>query len=271
MVYHKTSGGFFLLPRGWQDNPAWRDEPFSRAQAWAWLVEEARWKPARVNIAGKTVELQRGELSYSIRFLAVRWGWGKGVVERFIGRLKTETLIETRSETGRLIITIRNYNEMQSTSDKGGAETETLIETSPGHRRDTAGTNKNQSNKSNKGKKGLVAVVDDAAEAVGAWNEMAGRHGLAQVSRLTEARHQKLRHRLSEAGGLDGWRHALGKLAAAKWMHGENDRGWKADFDFMLQQKSFTRLVEGGYDRVTPPATDNGVFTLIEQGWLCRN
>lgn len=251
------------MPRGWQDHPAWRDEPFSRAQAWAWLVEEARWKPTRVSICGKTVELQRGELSHSIRFLAERWGWGKGVVERFIGRLKTETLIKTRNETGQLIISICGYDEMQAVPNVDGTASETRNETPPGQQQDSTGTKKNQSNQRNEGNSSLVILTDDAFEAVEAWNEMAERHGLPRVSRLTDARRQKLRQRLSDAGGMDGWRHALGKLAAAKWMHGENDRGWKADFDFMLQQKSFTRLMEGGYDRGAAHGSGNGFHEMM--------
>ncbi|MCW0235302.1 MAG: hypothetical protein OJJ21_17010 [Ferrovibrio sp.] len=256
--------GFFLMPRGWQDHPAWRGEPFSRAQAWVWLIEEARWKPTKVSIAGKTVELQRGELSHSIRFLAERWGWGKGVVERFIGRLKTETLIETRNETGQLIISICKYDEMQASPDETETVSETPLWTAPGQHRDSTGTKKNQGNEGNEGNQTLV-VADDAVLAFNAWNEMAEQYGLARAAKLTDERRQKLRRRLADAGGLDGWRYALSKVAAAGWMHGQNDSGWRADFDFLLQQKSFTRLMEGGYDRAPSKNRPSGnAFTTMD-------
>lgn len=160
------------MPRGWQDNPIWRDEPFSRAQAWAWLVEEARWRPSRISIAGKTVELQRGELSHSIRFLAKRWGWGKGVVERFIGRLKTETLIETRTETGQLIISIRNYDEMQATRHESGTASGTLFETPAGQQQDSTGTKKKERKPS---KEGNISAKADAPAAPHGDADLKGR------------------------------------------------------------------------------------------------
>jgi hypothetical protein len=37
-------------------------------------------------------------------------------------------------------------------------------------------------------------------------------------------------------------------LERSAFCRGENDRGWRADFDFLLQPKSFTKLLEGAYD-----------------------
>src|SRR5690606_31060409 len=70
--------------------------------------------------------------------------------------------------------------------------------------------------------------------------------------RLTEERRAKLRQRLADAGGLDGWRAALDKLARSPHCTGQNDRGWRADLDFLLQKSSFLRLLEGRYDPRRP-------------------
>jgi len=90
---------------------------------------------------------------------------------------------------------------------------------------------------------------DLAALAVADWNAVAEQTGLPSVQRLTAQRKAKLRARLTEAGGIEGWRAALAKLKANGWMHGQNERGWKASFDFLLQESSFTKLMEGAYDR----------------------
>lgn len=90
-------------------------------------------------------------------------------------------------------------------------------------------------------------------EAVRCWNAMAGRVGLAEVKLLTDTRRKKLRARLAECGGIEGWQAALAKIEAARWMHGENDRGWSANFKWILQQESFATLMEGGYDRAAHP------------------
>jgi uncharacterized protein YdaU (DUF1376 family) len=85
--------------------------------------------------------------------------------------------------------------------------------------------------------------------AVDAYNVVAEKCSLPRVQRMTPARSEALDRRLTECGGMDGWAAALEKLAGSTFLHGHNDRGWRADFDFMLQSKSFTRLMEGAYDR----------------------
>ena len=82
---------------------------------------------------------------------------------------------------------------------------------------------------------------------------MAGRCGLPLAQALTPARQASLRHRLQECGGLAGWQRAVEKLAASDFCRGQNEYGWKAGLDFVLQAKSFTRLLEGRYDNRTPP------------------
>lgn len=84
--------------------------------------------------------------------------------------------------------------------------------------------------------------------AVDAYNETAGLVGIPQCQRLTEKRRKALKARLRDAGGIEGWGAALGKLSESSFCRGKNDRGWTADFDFLLQESSFTRLMEGYYD-----------------------
>jgi hypothetical protein len=96
----------------------------------------------------------------------------------------------------------------------------------------------------------LPAIVDrsEAGAAVRQWNATAEQFGLTQVQSLNDTRRKKLLARLKECGGLDGWTVALEKIAASSFLCGKNDRGWRADFDFVLRQSSFTKLMEGGYD-----------------------
>lgn len=88
----------------------------------------------------------------------------------------------------------------------------------------------------------------DLSEAVSTWNEMAEVTKLPKIQRLTEPRTKALKARLAEAGGIEGWRLAISKVRDSPFLRGENDRGWKADFDFVLHPKKFTKLMEGSYD-----------------------
>jgi hypothetical protein len=83
--------------------------------------------------------------------------------------------------------------------------------------------------------------------AVGAWNDLASRCGLSQVSKLTDQRKAKLRARLRDSGGVETFCAAVEKIASSPFLRGEK-KDWKADFDWLLQEKSFTKLREGAYD-----------------------
>lgn len=88
--------------------------------------------------------------------------------------------------------------------------------------------------------------------AVAHWNDFARRHRpekIAEVQVLSDKRKKHLAVRLREAGGIAGWDAALEKIERVPFLLGDNDEGWKVDFDFLLQQSRFIKLMEGGYER----------------------
>lgn len=78
------------------------------------------------------------------------------------------------------------------------------------------------------------------------WNETARRVGLPLAKSLTPVRRKHIRARLA-SDGLEGWMEALVAVEASPLCRGDNDRGWRADLDFVCQAKSFTKLREGSY------------------------
>jgi hypothetical protein len=101
--------------------------------------------------------------------------------------------------------------------------------------------------------------------AFSAFNRAAELAGIPVAQHLTETRKKKFKQRLRECGGLAGWNAALEKLSASAFMRGNNDRGWRADLDFILQEKSFTRLLEGFYDNQPTKGKQHGK-SIAEQG-----
>jgi hypothetical protein len=90
--------GFIAMDRGALDHPLLKDA--DRFRAWFWLIANAAWKPTRTRIKGTMVEIDRGDLTFSVRFLADNWGWSKSRVDRFLSDLRDEGMIETRSKIG---------------------------------------------------------------------------------------------------------------------------------------------------------------------------
>lgn len=118
------SNGYRKMPCGWLDMPALGEsrEPYCKRAAWAWLIEAARWSDGSVNILGKTVDLRRGQLSHSLRYLAKAWGWEEPAVRRFLKRLQRDEEIENCSDAGQNVITICNYTEYSFQNDAIAAE-----------------------------------------------------------------------------------------------------------------------------------------------------
>jgi uncharacterized protein YdaU (DUF1376 family) len=84
-------------------------------------------------------------------------------------------------------------------------------------------------------------------EVMDAWEQRMVPLGFPRIAKMTGDRERKLRARLKDST-LEEWQRAMDALERSSFCRGENDRGWRADFDFLLQPKSFTGLLEGKYD-----------------------
>jgi hypothetical protein len=140
--------GYYLMSRGWLDNPALggKREPYCKRAAWAWLIEEAQWQDRRASIAGKTVILRRGQLSHSTRFMAKAWSWSEAAVRRFIERLKTDAMIDASTDAGQTIITLCNYDRYQLRRGVYDAVCDAPSDAEVTQNRRSSDANKNQGN-----------------------------------------------------------------------------------------------------------------------------
>ena len=124
-----TERGYIALARGTLDHPivgVRARTPYSQAEAWQWLLFEAAWKPRRYSTGGIVVELKRGQLAHSTRYMAQAWRWSETSVRRFLERLKTGAgtgaMIGADTGAGITVITICNYERYQSPQVESGAD-----------------------------------------------------------------------------------------------------------------------------------------------------
>lgn len=168
--------GFVTIQRKATDHHLFEGD-VAKLGAWFWLVAKACWKPTKFNVGGKTVTLARGQYCCSIRDLAEAWGWSKSTVDRYITRLKNETMIETDSGTGRLIITICNYEKYQEVGAKAGTASGTPSGTRAGQQRDI----KEPDNQEPNGSIGIRARRDPDWPEVPDWIPAASWNGWLEV------------------------------------------------------------------------------------------
>lgn len=239
--------GYARLHRSLLGHAAFRND--AEAMAFAWLVLRASWKPARVRYKGRAVALDRGQLAVSVRDLAEAMDRDKGWVERLLKRLRSATMIETRTETGVLVVTICNYAKYQASPDNDETVDETARETQARQTQDTE-------QRREEGKKveevvetssQPVVSASDVREALDIWNDTCAATGWARVIKFTPSRQQHLRARLRD-DGLQGWRSGLERARASPLLNGQPPPTW-FDFDFIVKTGNFAKLIEGKYDR----------------------
>jgi DnaA N-terminal domain len=140
-----TNRGWYAMPRGWLDDPFFGEEPFSKRDAWYWMVGRAIFlhEGYLTYINGHQIRLNRGQFSDSIRYMAEAFGWDDSRVNRYIKNLKKIGWIETSYETGQTIITICNYDQYQSFKN----QTETGSETGARQQQNKIETNNKNDNK----------------------------------------------------------------------------------------------------------------------------
>lgn len=117
-----------------------------------------------------------------------------------------------------------------------------------------------EKDKKDKKEERKIALVDTAFDL---FKTFAQENDLSVPAKLTSARKSKLQARLNDCGGIEGWTYAIGKLKASSFCMGLKT-DFKASLDFMLQESSFTKLMEGNYDDKDKPQPPNSTQAAME-------
>lgn len=250
---------WYLMHRGWMDHPAFKREAYTQREAWEWLIASALYVDSPINISSNPVLLKRGQLSYSLRYLAKAWGWDIGRVRRTLKHFERWNFIVTEKDTEQTIITICNYEKYQSSQKENDTETqrhETQLQDTYAHKSDT---NKKEQNTKKEIKE--EEEKETLEKAVALWNEIATANKLPTCQVFSDDRKKALRKRLKECGGLDGWRAALEIVTSSDFLMGRRT-SFRATFDFLTKKANFAKVMEGNY---TNTGGQNGTVSGTSQ------
>lgn len=87
--------------------------------------------------------------------------------------------------------------------------------------------------------------LNDLHPLIRLWNENAP--GLAKVKKSNKSRDKKIAEIFNELT-QDEWAAVIKKINESTFCCGTNDRGWKADFDWLLKKETHLKVSEGKYD-----------------------
>ncbi|WP_422028131.1 hypothetical protein [Roseovarius sp.] len=118
--------GWYAMKRGWMDHEIFESkQPYTKREAWVWIVESAAYKATPVDIGGKPYTVPRGGMCFSLRFLAQKWRWSVKAVQTFLSQLEAHGIVQvsvaktgTGTKTKRTQITLCNYDKYQQVGDK---------------------------------------------------------------------------------------------------------------------------------------------------------
>ena len=92
----------------------WTAEKFTRGQAWVDMILRANSKEGHIRKRGIRIDLERGQLGYSLKELSRLWDWSEGKIRRFVKELEEDGKIKVDRTNVSCTITIVNYHFYQS-------------------------------------------------------------------------------------------------------------------------------------------------------------
>ena len=164
----ENGNNWIKLNRSITDHWLWTSgETFSRGQAFIDLLLMAAYADHPIVSQGKRMNLKRGSVVTSIRYLSDRWRWSKDKTMNFLNDLEADGTIEKVSDTKRTVLTIVNYDKYQGlvTSDR----------TQNGRKTDADRTQNGQTKESKEGKRNISNIfVPPTVEEVKAYCDEKG-------------------------------------------------------------------------------------------------
>ena len=84
-----------------------------------------------------------------------------------------------------------------------------------------------------------------------------------KVKKLTDKRKRQVRA-LLKTFSLEEIKEGFRKAEESSFLKGDNDRKWKADFDFLTNQNNLTKVLEGKYDKRDKVTVNESVWDKWE-------
>jgi hypothetical protein len=131
--------GHVKLSRKFFEEDEWWNEkrPKTKAEAWLDCIYMAAWKARKFSVGLEVEHLARGEFMASLRFLATRWRWSRGAVERWIAAAqKAGRIVRQREGQAGTVYLVANYELYQGNDPPTETRRETPRGTAVGQQRD---------------------------------------------------------------------------------------------------------------------------------------
>lgn len=231
-----SDGGFISLHRKmleWE----WFDCP-KHLKLFIVLLLKANWKDTK----WRGHVIKRGQLLTGIDQLSHWTKLSKKSIRTALVHLESTGELARQTTNRFSIITLCNYEKYQDPENEGQARRQAT-----GH---TKGKQRAASNKENKENK-LIRRSSTTCVAPSRVKELyntACKGTLSEIKTLSDKRIRHIKAISKYIKAENEWSEYFTNILASQFLTGDNDRGWRADFDWIVNQNNYLKVVEGKYE-----------------------
>lgn len=236
-----------IIKKGWFKEPDY-------LALWILLLLKASFTENEWLYKGEIQKVNRGQFVTSRKNLALESGIQESKIERILKCFESEQQIEQQMNSKNRLITINNYNLYQKNEQQNEQQMNTK-RTASEHEVNTINKDNNEKKVNNNTPLPPKGDTDTPIKKVVETYESVFTTKLLSLS---EQRKKKVSARL-RSFTVEQVSTALINFAGSAWHRGENDRGWRADFDWIMKNDE---TIEKGL-RLMPdkPPPDNRTMT----------
>lgn len=238
--------GYVCFWRKALSSPIWMMPPLYH-RVWAWIILSVNHEAKTVPTPSGTLELLPGQRMTSLRQIAEGVSWYEYGVMRTPNTKTIKTILDWLESNGQCtvesnakgtVISVINWSTYNHLDQMKVTQKEQLKVTQSKHGLDT---NNNDKNKNLYGDTPYQNILD---------TYHASCPLLPKVKVMSDSRKAKVALRWKEyKGDFAIFQECFSKAGASSFMSGNNQRGWKADFEwFFDNDKNIAKVLEGKYD-----------------------
>lgn len=240
--------GWIKVYRQMLDNPIVCKDS-DHIAVWIYLLLNATHTEYDTLFKGKRTTLQKGQLITGTISISKKLKINKDKVQRILKRFEIDKQIEQQTSNKNRLITILNWDKYQITDKQFDKQVINNCETTDKQ----VITNKNIKN--NKNEKN-VNKYDSVIEI---YNFNCPN--LPKVQKITDKRKTLINKFLKEYT-KEQFIEICRIANNNDFLMGKNDRGWKADFDFLMRVDKATSILEGKYENIVRNNNTLGEVTI---------
>lgn len=250
--------GWIKLSRRLLQSKYYLGEKFTRSMCWIDLLLLAEWRNERSFYhRGIQVVVKRGQIVISLDDLHKRWQLSVNTVRSRLAEMQKDGRIDLETNNVISKITILNYEKYQGVDyAPDAAESNHTATLPPAMPQDVVPENPEPDTKESKDSE--VSMPDlppaprktqvDCNFVLKLYHHIC--QSLPKVLKLSEKRKSKIRVRFDEMEqDFQIMQTVFEKAEASNFLRGDNQRGWKADFDWIFANgQNWVKILEGKYD-----------------------